>query len=103
MPAHRHPHADPRWKAVRVDLLGPLQRDARINDDICEQVRAVYFKLPSNIQVHSHTEPGLRPEPSPRPEARILLTAIQHPHAKTNATAFEQAQMVRDLLSAGGA
>jgi len=35
-------------------------------------------------------------------QARILLTAIQHPHAKTNATVFEQAEMVRDLLSAGG-
>jgi hypothetical protein len=43
-------------KAVKEDLLGPLQRDARISDDICNQVRAVYFQLPSNIQV--------RPPPS---------------------------------------
>jgi hypothetical protein len=82
-------------------LLGPLRRDAQIPEEILLQVKQVFLALPSRIQ------------------ARILLTAIQHPAARaswaddTNGESGESsndtddvregtAEIVRDLLSAGG-
>ena len=61
-------------KAVEDDLLGPLRNDARITEDILQQVKKVYLSLPADIQ------------------ARVLLTAIQHPSAKPDASPSEQAQ-----------
>lgn len=88
-------------RAIEADLLGPLRRDAQIPEEILLQVKQVFLALPSRIQ------------------ARILLTAIQHPAARTawaDETNGEDggksndsddcregtAEMVRDLLSAGG-
>lgn len=95
-------------RAIEADLLGPLRRDAQIPEEILLQVKQVFLALPSRIQ------------------ARILLTAIQHPAARpswadetngddgsksdhvhgtqneTTHTREGTAAMVRDLLSAGG-
>ena len=88
-------------RAIEADLLGPLRRDAQIPEEILVQVKQVFLALPSRIQ------------------ARILLTAIQHPAARTswadetNGASDNKsngtdvggegtAEMVRDLLSAGG-
>jgi len=71
-------------RAIDVDLLGPLRRDAKISAGVLEQVKHVFLALPPFIQ------------------GRILLTAIEHPFSKGDATSDEQAELVRDLLSAGG-
>jgi len=102
-------------KAIETDLLGPLRRDAQIPEEILLQVKQIFLALPSRIQ------------------ARILLTAVQHPAARTSWASPSEteanvtgdgdgdgiesssndedeathnreatAQMVRDLLSAGG-
>jgi hypothetical protein len=70
--------------ALDSDLLGPLRRDANIPASVLSQVKAVFLALPPHIQ------------------ARILLAAIEHPHAQGDATPEQKAEVVRDLLSAGG-
>lgn len=35
-------------------------------------------------------------------QARILLTAIQHPFSKGSPTPLEQATVIRDLMASGG-
>jgi predicted unusual protein kinase regulating ubiquinone biosynthesis (AarF/ABC1/UbiB family) len=72
-------------RAIDVDLLGPLRRDAKISKSVLEQVKYVFLALPPFIQ------------------GRILLTAIEHPYANNiSPTSDQQAELVRDLLSAGG-
>lgn len=72
-------------RAIDKDLLGPLRRDARVTEDILDQVKQIFLAAPPAIQ------------------ARILLTALRHPYAKkSDVTPQEQATVVRDLLSAGG-
>ena len=83
-------------RAIDTDLLGPLRRDAQIPEDILTQVKNIFLALPAPIQ------------------ARILLTAVQHPAARTSWAEDPSAEatygddkmataiVVRDLLSAGG-
>lgn len=72
-------------KAIDQDLLGPLRRDARITEDILDQVKEIFLAAPGDIQ------------------ARILLTALRHPFVRQETVSQdEQASVVRDLLSAGG-
>ena len=83
-------------RAIDTDLLGPLRRDAQISEDVLTQVKGIYLALPAPIQ------------------ARILLTAVQHPAARTSWAEDSAADVtygddkmataivVRDLLSAGG-
>ena len=70
--------------AIDHDLLGPLRRDARIPEQVLQQVKCVFLALPADLQ------------------ARVLLTAVRHPAARPDADADSQAEIVRDLLSAGG-
>jgi hypothetical protein len=76
-------------KALDKNLVAPLATDARINEDLLNQVKSVFLALPADIQ------------------ARVLLTAIRHPSnveavEKNDHTLVDAASMVRDLLSAGG-
>jgi len=73
-------------RAIDNDLIGPLRRDARISEDILQEVKTIFLAVPGDIQ------------------ARVLLTAILHPVANKvgEFTSDDQAMLVRDLLSSGG-
>jgi hypothetical protein len=73
-------------RTIDQDLIRPLGRDARINENILDQVRRVFLALPSHIQ------------------ARVLLTAMDHTSSvgQSDMNPEEQAALVRDLLSSGG-
>ena len=60
-------------RALEADLLGPLRRDAQIPEEILTQVKLVFLALPAAIQ------------------ARILLTAVQHPSARISQTEQQEA------------
>lgn len=80
--------------AIDAELIAPLGRDARVTEDILDEVKSVFLALPADIQ------------------ARILLTAIQHPtnikliahgaNVASNLNAEAQAEIVRDIMASGG-
>ena len=81
-------------RAIDAELIAPLGRDARVTTDILDEVKTIFLALPADIQ------------------ARILLTAIQHPtnvnmvqhgaEAAVDLNAEAQAEIVRDVMAAGG-
>eukprot|EP00924_Labyrinthula_sp_SR-Ha-C_P002829 augustus_masked-scaffold_13-processed-gene-8.22-mRNA-1 protein AED:0.02 eAED:0.08 QI:0/-1/0/1/-1/1/1/0/834 len=81
--------------AVEEGLINSLRSDARIDEEILSEVKQIYMALPSNVQ------------------SRVLLKAVdsfdalvlrgrEKKFSGENETNFEAAELVRDLLTAGG-
>lgn len=64
-------------RGIESNLIRPLKKDARITNDILQEVKSIFLALPPDIQ------------------GRILLTGIVNPSMDT-------AELVTALLSAGG-
>lgn len=68
-------------KAIEEGLISSLRKDARISEDILDEVRTIFLALPPDVQ------------------ARVLLTAVTHPSSKQFLTSQKQTSFSREVIS----